>query len=214
MAKKKAVRKKPSQPRSKLIFESMIEAAQILLSQEGLKGFTTNKVAKKAGVSIGSLYQYFPNKETILESILKEIVNRFSQELEAVSANIECKTPAEFIELHLQASWESCLQSPLLMRSVFQIEKSNDLIEHMYLNRWHLVEKVSQEFQKRFKLKKSEILFQTYLYTLTHSYMGIVEAICYQVTEKELAAKMKDIKSKEVLNVLIKMSQAGLKEFI
>ncbi|MNT47622.1 hypothetical protein D3C72_1843530 [compost metagenome] len=100
------------------------------------------------------------------------------------------------------------------MRSVFQIEKSNDLIQHMYLNRWHLVETVSQEFQKRFKLKKSEVLFKTYLYTLTHSYLGIVEALCYQVTEKDLAAKMKDIKRDEVLSVLIQMSQAGLEDFV
>lgn len=214
MAKKKVIRKRPSQQRSKLIFESMIEAAQILLSQEGLDGFTTNKVAKKAGVSIGSLYQYFPNKETILESILKEIVNRFSNELETVSVNIESNGPADFIEQHLISSWESCLANPLLMRSVFQNEKSDELIRHMYLNRWHLVETVSLEFQKRFKLKKSEALFKTYLYTLTHSYMGIVEALCYQITEKELAAKMKEIKREEVLNNLIKMSRAGLAEFI
>lgn len=192
----------------------MIEAAQILLSQEGLKGFTTNKVAKKAGVSIGSLYQYFPNKETILESILKEIVNRFSSELEATSESIASKTPAEFIEQNLRASWEGCLANPMLMRSVFQIEKSNDLVRYMSLNRWHLIETVNQEFQKRFKLKKSEALFKTYLFTLTQSYMGIVEAFCYQVTEKELAEKMKEIKSEDVLKLLIKMAQSGLKEFI
>lgn len=214
MAKKKAIRKKPSQQRSKLIFESMIEAAQLLLSQEGLKGFTTNKVAKKAGVSIGSLYQYFPNKETILESILMEIVNRFSSELETMSESIETKTPAEFIAQHLRTSWEGCLANPLLMRAVFQIEKSNDLVQHMSLNRWHLVETVNLEFQKRFKLKKSEAHFKTYLYTLTQSYMGIVEALCYQATEKELAEQTKEIKSEEVLKLLTKMAQSGLKEFI
>ena len=43
--------------------------AAYILSEDGLEGFTTNRVAERAGVNIASLYQYFPNKSAILEEL-------------------------------------------------------------------------------------------------------------------------------------------------
>jgi AcrR family transcriptional regulator len=47
----------------------MLEAAIRILEKDGIEGLTTNAIAAKAGVSIGTLYQYFPNKETILDAL-------------------------------------------------------------------------------------------------------------------------------------------------
>jgi AcrR family transcriptional regulator len=46
--------------------EDILEAAAHVLSKEGLIAFNTNRIAEVAGISIGSLYQYFPNKESVL----------------------------------------------------------------------------------------------------------------------------------------------------
>ena len=51
--------------------EAILEAAARILDRQGWKGFTTNAVAEVAGVSIGSLYQYFPNKLALVEAILR-----------------------------------------------------------------------------------------------------------------------------------------------
>lgn len=61
-----ATRRKPKQARSSQLVEDVLEAAVLVLSREGAKRFTTTRVADVAGVSVGSLYQYFPNKESIL----------------------------------------------------------------------------------------------------------------------------------------------------
>src|ERR1700750_601694 len=61
-----AARKAPRQRRSKQLVEDILEAAIRVLSREGAARFTTARVAETAGVSVGSLYQYFPNKEAIL----------------------------------------------------------------------------------------------------------------------------------------------------
>lgn len=53
------------QERSKETIKIIIQAARLLLVEQGPKAFNTNKIAKRAGVSIGSLYQYFPNKNSI-----------------------------------------------------------------------------------------------------------------------------------------------------
>ena len=59
-------RKQPRQIRSQLMVQDILEAANIVLKESGLAAFNTNRVADVAGVSIGSLYQYFPNKEALL----------------------------------------------------------------------------------------------------------------------------------------------------
>jgi AcrR family transcriptional regulator len=59
-------RKQPKQARSTELVAVILEAALQVLAQEGVQRFTTTRVAEKAGVSVGSLYQYFPNKAAIL----------------------------------------------------------------------------------------------------------------------------------------------------
>ncbi|MFO1100858.1 MAG: TetR family transcriptional regulator [Xanthobacteraceae bacterium] len=59
-------RKQPQQARSAELVAAILDAAVQVLAQEGAQRFTTARVAEKAGVSVGSLYQYFPNKAAIL----------------------------------------------------------------------------------------------------------------------------------------------------
>jgi AcrR family transcriptional regulator len=61
-----ASRKQPKQARSNDLVAAVLEAALQVLATEGAARFTTSRVAEKAGVSVGSLYQYFPNKAAIL----------------------------------------------------------------------------------------------------------------------------------------------------
>ncbi|UZW60144.1 TetR family transcriptional regulator [Lysobacter enzymogenes] len=59
-------RKQPKQARSSDSVAVILEAAAQVLAKEGAQRFTTARVAERAGVSVGSLYQYFPNKAAIL----------------------------------------------------------------------------------------------------------------------------------------------------
>lgn len=59
-------RKRPKQARSAELVEAILEAAVQVLRRDGAQHFTSARVAEKAGVSVGSLYQYFPNKAAIL----------------------------------------------------------------------------------------------------------------------------------------------------
>lgn len=63
------MRKEPRQARSRATVEAVVEAGARILSEQGWAGFTTNKVAEAAGVSIGSLYQYFPDKVSLVGAI-------------------------------------------------------------------------------------------------------------------------------------------------
>lgn len=68
----KPLRRHPKQARSRALIEAVLEAAARVLVREGLPGFTTNRVAEVAGVSVGSLYQYFPNKQALLAALFDQ----------------------------------------------------------------------------------------------------------------------------------------------
>lgn len=62
-------RKKPQQQRSQAMVEAILDAATESFCAGGFAGTTTNAIAERAGVSIGSFYQYFPNKLALLEAL-------------------------------------------------------------------------------------------------------------------------------------------------
>jgi AcrR family transcriptional regulator len=69
-------RKSPVQARSAASVEAILEATTQVLLLEGKEGLTTNGVARRAGVSVGSLYQYFPNKSSLLQAALRSHLDR------------------------------------------------------------------------------------------------------------------------------------------
>ena len=62
-------RRKPNQERAKLTVDAMLDAAIKLLKRGGVSSITTNRIAETAGVSIGSVYQYFPNKNALFVAL-------------------------------------------------------------------------------------------------------------------------------------------------
>ena len=64
-------RKLPAQSRSTATVNAVLEAAARILERRGFEGYTTNAVAERAGVSIGSLYQYFPSKDAVTVALIE-----------------------------------------------------------------------------------------------------------------------------------------------
>jgi len=76
------MRKLPTQERAQRTIETIFEATAQVMEEDGEPGLTTNKVAKRAGVSIGTLYQYFPTKEAILVALIHRERRRVMDELQ------------------------------------------------------------------------------------------------------------------------------------
>ncbi|NUP10923.1 MAG: TetR family transcriptional regulator [Polyangiaceae bacterium] len=66
-----APRKEPSQDRARHTVEAILQAAAAVLAQGGYDKASTNRIAEAAGVSIGSLYQYFPSKEAVVKALVE-----------------------------------------------------------------------------------------------------------------------------------------------
>ncbi len=76
-------RKAPAQRRSAHTVSAVIEAAARILEQDGFAGYTTNAIAERAGVSIGSLYQYFPGKDAVTVALIERETGLLLAEIDA-----------------------------------------------------------------------------------------------------------------------------------
>jgi AcrR family transcriptional regulator len=71
-------RKRPRQERSKATVDTILAATARVLVKKGFDGLTTNSVAEQAGVSIGSLYQYFPSKEALVAALIEQHIDEMN----------------------------------------------------------------------------------------------------------------------------------------
>ena len=95
-------RKKPKQARSTDLVAAILEAAVQVLSKEGAQRFTTTRVAERAGVSVGSVYQYFPNKASILFRLQSDEWQQTGDMLRGILEDLR-KPPLERLRLLVHA---------------------------------------------------------------------------------------------------------------
>jgi AcrR family transcriptional regulator len=78
------LRRVPQQARSRALIQRVLDAAESLLAAEGVEALTTTRIAAEADVAVGSLYQYFPDKATIVDAL----ANRYLDEFEGLMADL------------------------------------------------------------------------------------------------------------------------------
>lgn len=113
--------KKPKQDRSKSTVDAILEAVTHIMDKDGAMSLTTNKIAEKAGVSVGSLYQYFKNKESIFEAILLRMTE---QNLILLEERLDQKPDevsiGKIIKLVVQSHFDNILKMGKLTSVLFE----------------------------------------------------------------------------------------------
>jgi AcrR family transcriptional regulator len=84
----------PTQARSRERLRRVLDAADQVLSEDGAGAFTTTRIAHVAGVPVGSVYRYFPDKEAIVEALAKRYWSQFA-DLVAAVADVDEHTPLD-----------------------------------------------------------------------------------------------------------------------
>src|SRR5580658_8284104 len=106
-------RKTPGQMRSVATVAAILEAAARILETRGLDSYTTNEIAARAGVSIGSLYQYFPSKDAITLSLIQRESATLVEEINAASC---MEDPKKALGAMIAAAVHHQLRRPKLAR--------------------------------------------------------------------------------------------------
>ena len=197
----KDLRKTPRQERSRAMVERIIAAGQAVLLRDGYEKASTNRVADEAGISPGSLYQYFPDKDAILAAVIDRYAAELSAQLTAVLADrLDEPGPSlvrasfegllavleenvEFLRLVVEVlprsqsgSWTGALEQRIsdLVTAYLSINKAQTSIDDPATSAWILVRMVEHR-RVQYVLEKPAITrdrFVDEMVELTLSYLG------------------------------------------
>ena len=112
-------RKKPQQRRSRVTIDTIFEATIQVLLANGLDRITTIQIADRAGVSVGSLYQYFPNKRALLAAVVKRHVSEVVDATIAACKSAHGKTIGEMCATMMAAFVDAKTRRPEVSRALY-----------------------------------------------------------------------------------------------
>jgi len=115
-------RKMPKQARSVQTVETILDAAAQVFSERGYGGGTTNHIAERAGVSVGSLYQYFPNKDALLAGLMERHMAEGEREMTSrvAGASRDRLSPRRLVRGLLEIMISDALIDPRLHRVLLE----------------------------------------------------------------------------------------------
>jgi AcrR family transcriptional regulator len=112
-------RKRPQQRRSRVTIDTIFEATIQVLLANGLDRITTIQIADRAGVSIGSLYQYFPNKRALLAAVVKRHVGEVVDATIVACASVHGKTIGEMCATMMDVFVDAKTRRPEVSRALY-----------------------------------------------------------------------------------------------
>lgn len=116
-----SARKQPQQQRSRALVDTLLEATARVLTEKGLADTTTNEIAEVAGVSVGSLYQYFPSKEALAAALIERKVELDVQHIQALAERLQGAPFEELVAGTVRLVLDTHRQDRGLMRALLQL---------------------------------------------------------------------------------------------
>ncbi len=170
-------RKLGQQFRAQETIDVILEATSELLKEKGFKSLSTNKIVEKAGVSIGTLYQYFPSKESVLSFLLQKQFNRTTDEFlkHLDQIDVKNKTLKQVIEEILGSLFKHYdVKGPIykeLLFSLVSLESLKFTLQNDERVSKALLEKM-KSFESEIKVENLEKAIFVIIYSLKGVHFG------------------------------------------
>jgi AcrR family transcriptional regulator len=113
-------RKTPVQARAAVTVGAISEATIQVLLNDGMERLTTTRVAERAGVSVGTLYQYYPNKQSLLFAVLADHLDKVASAVELACEQARHKPLAEMVRVVVEAFLAAKLERTDISRALYQ----------------------------------------------------------------------------------------------
>jgi len=170
------VRKMPSQKRSAETLGYILEAGTRIIDEAGFEGVSTTGVAKLAGVSVGTLYQYFPNKEALVAAIIESCARGEIEMVEqAIFANIEKPFPTicrEAIKIMFAYHAKHPNRQLVVAKEIMRIGRE-DIVHDYELQVVTLVEQFLSANRDKIAIKNTETAAFIIVYNLENIFRTI-----------------------------------------
>jgi AcrR family transcriptional regulator len=119
-------RKTPVQARATVTVEAIYEATIQVLLGEGAERLTTTRVAERAGVSVGTLYQYYPNKQSLLFAVLENHMNKVAEAVEDACEHARGKPMAVMVQEVVEAFVDAKMARTDISTALYRIAAEVD----------------------------------------------------------------------------------------
>lgn len=119
-------RKTPVQARSTVTVQAINEATIQVLLNDGADSLTTTRVAERAGVSVGTLYQYYPNKQSLLCAVLEAHMNRVSEAVEDACRRARGRPTVEVVREVVEAFVDAKMERTDISTALYRIAAEID----------------------------------------------------------------------------------------
>lgn len=135
-----SARRTPRQARSAVTVQAIFEATIQVLLAEGVHRLTTTRVAERAGVSVGTMYQYFPHKQALLYALNEHYLDRLAERVEEVCLRHHGKPTATMVAALVMAYWEAKTERSDVTRVLYSsaVELDNEALIDAFAKRMDL----------------------------------------------------------------------------
>lgn len=113
-------RKQPRQARSLATVDTIFEATIQVLVSDGPRRLTTTRVAARAGVSVGSMYQYFPHKQALFYALNDRYLTALAERIEAACAAQHGAAAGQMVEALVSTYWIAKNERPEVTRALYR----------------------------------------------------------------------------------------------
>ena len=130
-------RKTPRQQRAKVTVDAILEATIQVLLRGGIAGLTTTNVAERAGVSVGTMYQYFPNKQALIYALNAQYLDLLAQRIETTCTTNQGAPVNDMIEALVNTYWTAKTERADVTRALYRsvVEMDNAALIHDFAAR-------------------------------------------------------------------------------
>ena len=189
------LRKEPKQRRSQILVDAVADAATRVLPKFGVSGATTNRIADVAGVSIGSLYQYFPSKESIFARAIERDLRKREDEFEAVLSSVQGGSLEDVIGALTRKAVDTFFDDAPALRLLFAQVPSLDRIDAIVEHRERVAELFGRALQQAADTDATVPGHDEMLFAI-HAVMGTIQAalMAESLPEREpFSRKLRDL---------------------
>jgi AcrR family transcriptional regulator len=173
------LKKRPRQSRSRTIVESILRGAlDRLASGDGdAAGLKIEEVAARAGVAIGSVYDYFPNREGLLASAIAKVTEENLEKFEALLVEVRALRLREAITAVVDFAFTTYADNPQLTQSFVRLAGANKLFPLLIKSQDLVAEKLAEDLRQREEVRVVDHEVAAWL--LTNTLMGAIQAVVW-----------------------------------
>ncbi len=199
-------RRLPVQARARATFEAILEASARVLVERGYDAASTNRVAEVAGVSIGTLYQYFPNKEALFVALIERHFDEQVELLQRMVGSLIDAPLAEAVRAYVGALFEAHANDKAFHDAILQQVTHLGLpaITRVHMVSRQIVQVYLEAHRERLRITDTALA----AFVLVSAVEGIVHTLMFAPERPELDA-LSDEVSLMVLRYLVGGDDAG-----